>query len=179
MATLAEILRHVVIIGMLPKSRVRAALIAAYARERALTELVPDGLVFESNPRVADVETLTDAELVAFLKGAALILGPSLRREAHCICNMRGCFVWPLAAYVTLLRRDVVRARKAWKAFAAIPRLCAERLPFGHPVDLRDMEFEEFVLRLSTDLDMEEPTFAARAAAAATRITEAFELDRG
>ena len=179
MATLAEILRHVIVIGMLPKSKVRAELIAAYAQERALTELVPDGMVFDADPRVAHVETLTDAELVAFLKGAALILGPSLRREAHCICNMRGCVVWPLAAYVTLLRRDVVRARKAWKAFAGIPRLCAERLTFEDPVELRDMEFEEFVLRLSADQEMDEPTFAARAAAAATRITEEFELDRG
>jgi len=181
MATLAEILRHVVVIGMLPKSKVRAELIAAYAQERALTELVPDGLVFGADPRVADVETLTDAELVAFLKGAALILGPSLRREAHCICNMRGCVVWPLAAYVTLLRRDVVRARKAWKAFAGIPRLCAERLPVrtgdDGRFDLRKLTFDRFIDELVGEerygLGMDE---ARLGLLAAERIEHAFGL---
>ena len=178
MTAIAKILRHVVVIGMLPRSKVRAALVDDYAGEEATTTLIPAGMATEADLRVADIEALTDVELVAFLKGAALILGPSLRRETHCICNMRGCVIWPVAAYATLLRRDVGRARKAWKAFAEIPRLCAERLPFGHPVDLRAIEFEEFVLRLSADQDMEERTFATRAAAAAKRLTELFELAR-
>ena len=179
MATAHEILRHVIVIGMLPKSKVRAELIAAYQQdEEALTTLIPVGARVDHLPSVEDIETLADAELVAFIKGAALILGPALQQGTHCICNMRGCVIWPVAAYAALLRRDVTMGKKAWKAFAAIPRLCAERLPFGHPVDLRAMAFEEFVLRLARGVETEDPTFTMLGESAGDHLAELFELAR-
>lgn len=177
MATKAEILRHIVVIGMLPKSKVRIELIAAYAGHEALTSLIPAGLTVEAEPAVGDIEALTDAELVAFLKGAALILGPNLRRETHCICNMCGCVIWPVAAYAALLRRDVALARKTWKSFAKIPRLCAERLPVGPDVDLRRMDFEEFIFQIATGgVRSEGADLADFASAAAEQMGRAYRL---
>ena len=177
MTTVAEIIRRITIIGLLPKSAVRSELIAAYDDENALTTLIPAGVTAERELAIRDVETLPPAERVAFLKGAALILGPALRENAYCICNMRAAVILPIAAFTSLLRDDVARARKAWLTFAKIPRLCAERLPLDREARNGRLSFEEFVLKMAQqDLRLIETDFADLAQAAAERIDQAYDL---
>lgn len=177
MSSAAEIIRHVVIIGMLPKSAIRADLISAYAEEEALTTLVPAGFTAERELAIGDVESLSPEVRVAFLKGAALILGPGLREGTHCICNMRAAVMLPVAAYASLLRDDIVLARKAWPAFAKIPRLCAERLPFGRDEKLEQITFEDFVIKLAAEEYRElVGDFPAMAKVAAAKMEAAFDL---
>lgn len=184
MATAYEILRQIVVIGMLPKSKVRADLIAVYQQNLvALTTLIPVGKHDAPLPvvTVADIEALTGGEMVAFIKGAALILGPSLQYGKHCICNMPGCVILPVAAYVALLREDVGLARKNWKTFAKIPRLCGEKLPIrmeevDQQLDLRRLTFDQFIAELTGDGgDLSESELGR---VAAERIEKAFEIER-
>ena len=118
----------IIIIGMLPKSSVRARLTKEYDDREAYIRLLPAGLGPELRPK--DLDTLTLKEKASFLKGAALILEPRLRlRDGQdCTCS-RPCVLLPVAAFTSLLREDVELARKAWKDFAQIPRLCAEKFP--------------------------------------------------
>ena len=125
---------------------------------------------------IGDVESLAPAAQARFLKGAALILGPGLRNGFHCICNMPAAVMLPVAAFVSLLRADVGRARKAWPAFVKIPRLCAERLPLGPDVQLEQLTFEEFVVLMASEELPYRGDFAQMAKAAAAKIDEAFDL---
>ena len=177
MTTSAEIIRRVVTIGLLPESTVRGELIAAYRDENALTTLIPSGVTVERELEVSDVEGIHPDERVAFLKGAALILGPALREEEYCICNLRAGVILPLAAFASLLRDDVARARKAWPAFAKIPRLCAEHLPLDRAGRNGRLTFDEFVLKMAQrDLRQAMFDFADLAQAAAERIEDAYDL---
>jgi hypothetical protein len=173
----AEIIRRIVTIGLLPKSGVRDELIAAYGDESALTTLVPIGVIVEHELKVSDVEVLPPDERVAFLKGASLILGPALKKDEYCICNMRAAVILPVASFASLLRDDVVRARKAWPAFAKIPRLCAERLPLDRAGRNGRLSFEEFVLKMGQrNLHPVGQEFSDLAQAAAAQIDEAYDL---
>ena len=177
MTTVAEIIRRIIIIGLLPKSAVRSELIAAYADENALTTLIPAGVTAERELAIRDVEMLPPAERVAFLKGAALILGPAFRANEYCICNMRAAVILPIAAFTSLLRDDLARSRKAWSDFAKIPRLCAERLPLDREARNGRLSFEEFVLKMAQqDLRLIETDFTDLAQAAAERIDQAYDL---
>ena len=58
MTTVAEIIRRIIIIGLLPKSAIRSELIAAYDDENALTTLIPAGVTAERELAIRDVEML-------------------------------------------------------------------------------------------------------------------------
>mgnify|MGYP003333104767 CR=1 FL=1 len=176
MSSIDQLILRIILIGMLPKSDLRDELIAAYREERALAALIPAGLTAERELTIGDVESLAPAAQARFLKGAALILGPGLRNGFHCICNMPAAVMLPVAAFVSLLRADVGRARKAWPAFAKIPRLCAERLPLGPDVQLEQLTFEEFVVLMASEELPYRGDFAQMAKAAAAKIDEAFDL---
>lgn len=172
----AEIIQHIAVIGLLPRSSIRERLIASFADEESLISLVPVGMGLERDLDVADVEDLPPQERVAFLQGCAYILGPAFRENRYCICNMRAAVVLPVAAYATLLRNDLPRARKAWSAFAKIPRLCAERLPLGGE-RIERLNFEEFILKLARQAPRpSDADFAALAEAAAEQIDQAYAL---
>lgn len=118
------LLRALIVIGQLPRSRVREELLAAYDgrddSHNGFHRLIPRGFGVERDLRASDVEELSLQERVAFLKGAALLLGDRLRSGQDCICNMPAAVILPVAAYASLLREDVGLARKTWKTFAKI-----------------------------------------------------------
>lgn len=179
------LLRALIVIGQLPRSRARAELLAAYEgrydSHNDFYRLIPRGFGVERDLRASDVEELSLQERVAFLKGASLLLGDRLRSGQDCICNMLAAVILPVAAYASLLREDVALARKSWKTFAKIPRLCAEKLRISreegeHHLDLRRLTFDQFISELAGDRrDLSE---AELGRLAAERIEEAFELER-
>jgi hypothetical protein len=183
MATAHEILRHIVVIGMLPKSKVRTELLAAYDGNdegHDFYQLHPRGFGAERNLLASDVEELSLAERVAFLKGASLLLGDRLRARIHCICSMPPAVILPVAAFASILQEDFNMARKIWKSFANIPRLCGEKLRIeieeGEQfVDLRKLTFEQFIMKITGSSWVLSEVELGRLAA--ERIDEAFELN--
>ena len=177
------LLRALIVIGQLPRSRARSELLAAYEgrydSHNDFYRLIPRGFGVERDLRASDVEELSLQERVAFLKGASLLLGDRLRSGQDCICNMLAAVILPVAAYV--LREDVALARKTWKTFAKIPRLCAEKLQIRreegeHHLDLRRLTFDQFISELTGDRRGLSESELGRLAA--DRIEEAFELER-
>lgn len=179
------LLRALILIGQLPRSRTRSELLAAYDglvdTRTDFCRLVPHGFSTERELKANDVEGLTREERVSFLKGVALLLEGRLISGKHCICHMPAAVILPVAAYASLLREDVGLARKTWKAFAKIPRLCAEKLQIkkeegDEHLDLRKRTFDQFITEITgprRDLsEVELGTLAAE------RIEKAFELER-
>lgn len=178
------LLRALIVIGQLPRSRARDELLAAYEGRyedhNDFYRLIPRGFGVERDLGASDVEGLSLQERVAFLKGASLLLGDRLRANQDCICNMLAAVILPVAAYASLLREDVGLARKTWKTFAKIPRLCAERLQIRteegeHHLDLRRLTFDQFISELTGyRRDLSESELGRLAA---DRIEEAFDLE--
>ena len=179
------LLRALILIGQLPRSRTRSELLAAYDglvdTRTDFCRLVPHGFSTERELKANDVEGLTREERVSFLKGVALLLEGRLISGKHCICHMPAAVILPVAAYASLLREDVGLARKTWKTFAKIPRLCAEKLQIRreegeHHLDLRRLTFDQFISELTGDRRGLSESELGRLAA--DRIEEAFELER-
>jgi hypothetical protein len=178
------LLRNIILIGQLRRSATQTELLAAYEGQyenhNDFYRLIPRGFTAERDLIASDVEELSLQERVAFLKGASLLLGERLRTGGDCICNMLAAVILPVAAYASLLREDIGLARKTWKAFANIPRLCAEKLELekqegeGH-LDLRKRTFEQFINELAgnrrKDLTMDDHGMLA-----AEKIEKAFKL---
>jgi hypothetical protein len=152
------LLRNLILIGQLRRSATRTELLAAYEGQyenhNDFYRLIPRGFTAERDLIAFDVEELSLQERVAFLKGASLLLGERLRTGGDCICNMLAVVTLPVAAYASIMREDIGLARKAWKAFANIPRLCAEKLELQkldgeHHLDLRKRTFEQFINELA------------------------------
>jgi len=153
------LLRNIILIGQLSRTTTRTELLASYDLSRegeaSLHRLTPRGFLAERELKASDVEELSLAERVAFIKGGSLLLGDRLRNGGDCICNMQAIVILPVAAYASILREDVVLARKLWKTFANIPRLCAEKLQLRRnddeegQVDLRRRSFDEFIQELT------------------------------
>jgi len=179
------LLRALILIGQLPRSRARTELLAAYDglvdTRTDFCRLVPRGFSTERDLKANDVEGLTREERVSFLKGVALLLEGRLISGKHCICHMPAAVILPVAAYASLLREDVGLARKTWKAFAKIPRLCAEKLQIekeetDEHLDLRKLTFEQFIAEVTgSRRDLSEVELGRLAA---ERIEKAFELER-
>jgi hypothetical protein len=183
------LLRNIILIGQLSRTATRTELLAAYDLSRegeaSLYRLTPRGFLAERELKASDVEALSLAERVAFLKGASLLLGDRLRRGGDCICNMQAIVILPVAAYASILREDVVLARKLWKTFANIPRLCAEKLTEelkikkeegDEHLDLRKLAFDQFIAEFTgSRRDLSEVELGRLAA---ERIEKAFELER-
>jgi hypothetical protein len=179
------VLRNLILIGQLPRSMTRTELLAAYdlscEGEASLYRFLPRGFGAERNLLASDVEELSLVERVAFLKGASLLLGDRLRARVPCICHMPSAVILPVAAYASLLREDVGLARKTWKAFAKIPRLCAEKLQIekeegDEHLDLRKLTFDQFIAEVTgSRRDLSEVELGRLAA---ERIEKAFELER-
>lgn len=180
------LLRNLILIGQLPRTKTRAELLASYDAGRDdqvnFYRLTPRGFLAERQLKASDVEALSLAERVAFLKGASLLLGDRLRKGGDCICSMQAIVILPVAAYASILREDAVLARKLWKTFANIPRLCAERLLNRHRdeegrLDLRKLSFDDFVEELTTDdHGLDEVDRSRQGVRAAERMEEAFQL---
>ena len=179
------LLRALILIGQLPRSRARTELLAAYDglvdTRTDFCRLVPRGFSTERDLKANDVEGLTREERVSFLKGVALLLEGRLISGKHCICNMPAAVILPVAAYASLLREDIGLARKTWKTFAKIPRLCAEKLKIekeedDEHLDLRRLTFDQFISELTGDRRGLSESELGRLAA--ERIEEAFELQR-
>ena len=179
------LLRALILIGQLPRSRARTELLAAYDglvdTRTDFCRLVPRGFSTERDLKANDVEGLTREERVSFLKGLALLLEGRLISGKHCICNMPAAVILPVAAYASLLREDIGLARKTWKAFAKIPRLCAEKLQIekeetDEHLDLRKLTFEQFIAEVTgSRRDLSEVELGRLTA---ERIEKAFELER-
>ena len=179
------LLRALILIGQLPRSRTRSELLAAYDglvdTRTDFCRLVPHGFSTERELKANDVEGLTPEERVSFLKGVALLLEGRLISGKHCICHMPAAVILPVAAYASLLREDVGLARKTWKAFAKIPRLCAEKLQIkkeegDEHLDLRKRTFDQFITEITGPRrDLSEVELGRLAA---ERIEKAFELER-
>ena len=183
------VLRNLILIGQLPRSMTRTELLAAYDLSRegeaSLYRLLPRGFGAERNLLASDVEGLTREERVSFLKGVALLLEGRLISGKHCTCHMPAAVILPVAAYASLLREDVGLARKTWKAFAKIPRLCAEKLTEelkikkeegDEHLDLRKWTFDQFITEITGPRrDLSEVELGRLAA---ERIEKAFELER-
>jgi len=179
------LLRALILIGQLPRSRARTELLAAYDglvdTRTDFCRLVPRGFSTERDLKANDVEGLTREERVSFLKGVALLLEGRLISGKHCICNMPAAVILPVAAYASLLREDIGLARKTWKAFAKIPRLCAEKLQIekeegDEHLDLRKLTFDQFIAEVTgSRRDLSEVELGRLAA---ERIEKAFELER-
>lgn len=179
------LLRALILIGQLPRSRTRSELLAAYDglvdTRTDFCRLVPHGFSTERELKANDVEGLTREERVSFLKGVALLLEGRLISGKHCICHMPAAVILPVAAYASLLREDVGLARKTWKAFAKIPRLCAEKLQIkkeegDEHLDLRKRTFDQFITEITGPRrDLSEVELGRLAA---ERIEKAFELER-
>jgi hypothetical protein len=183
------LLRNIILIGQLSRTATRTELLAAYDLSRegeaSLYRLTPRGFLAERELKASDVEALSLAERVAFLKGASLLLGDRLRRGGDCICNMQAIVILPVAAYASILREDVVLARKLWKTFANIPRLCAEKLTDelkikkeegDEHLDLRKLTFDQFIEEVTgSRRDLSEVELGRLTA---ERIEKAFELER-
>ena len=180
--TVRALLRNIILIGQLPRSATRAELLAAYDGEKFSNLqdfycLIPRGFAAERDLKASDVEGLSLEERVAFLKGASLLLGNRLRKGDHCICHMPSAVILPVATFASILREDVGQARKVWKAFAQIPRLCAERLHFGPNIDLRRIDFEEFINKLAGEgLAGADADLANIARASADQMGRAYRL---
>ena len=178
------LLRALILIGQLPRSRTRSELLAAYDglvdTRTDFCRLVPHGFSTERELKANDVEGLTREERVSFLKGVALLLEGRLISGKHCICHMPAAVILPVAAYASLLREDVGLARKTWKAFAKIPRLCAEKLQIkkeegDEHLDLRKRTFDQFITEITGPRrDLSEVELGRLAA---ERIEKAFELE--
>jgi len=179
------LLRALILIGQLPRSRARTELLAAYDglvdTRTDFCRLVPRGFSTERDLKANDVEGLTREERVSFLKGVALLLEGRLISGKHCICHMPAAVILPVAAYASLLREDIGLARKTWKAFAKIPRLCAEKLQIekeetDEHLDLRKLTFDQFITEVTgSRRDLSEVELGRLAA---ERIEKAFELER-
>ncbi len=179
------LLRALILIGQLPRSRTRTELLAAYDglvdTRTDFCRLVPRGFSTERDLKANDVEGLTREERVSFLKGVALLLEGRLISGKHCICNMPAAVILPVAAYASLLREDIGLARKTWKAFAKIPRLCAEKLQIekeetDEHLDLRKLTFDQFITEVTgSRRDLSEVELGRLTA---ERIEKAFELER-
>ena len=179
------LLRALILIGQLPRSRTRTELLAAYDglvdTRTDFCRLVPRGFSTERDLKANDVEGLTREERVSFLKGVALLLEGRLISGKHCICHMPAAVILPVAAYASLLREDVGLARKTWKAFAKIPRLCAEKLQIekeetDEHLDLRKLAFDQFIEEVTgSRRDLSEVELGRLTA---ERIEKAFELER-
>jgi hypothetical protein len=183
------VLRNLILIGQLPRSRTRSELLSAYDglvdARTDFCRLVPRGFSTERELKANDVEGLTREERVSFLKGVALLLEGRLISGKHCICHMPAAVILPVAAYASLLREDVGLARKTWKAFAKIPRLCAEKLTDelkikkeegDEHLDLRKLTLDQFITEITgSRRDLSE---AELGRLAAERIEKAFELER-
>ena len=183
------LLRALILIGQLPRSRARTELLAAYDgrydSHNDFYRLIPRGFLAERDLRASDVEDLSLQERVAFLKGASLLLGDRLRSGGDCICHMPSAVILPVAAFASILREDVGLARKTWKAFANIPRLCAEKLTEklkikkeegDEHLDLRKRTFDQFIAEVTGPRrDFSEVELGRLAA---ERIEKAFELER-
>lgn len=181
------LLRNLILIGQLSRTTTRAELLAAYDLTTegmaTLYRLTPRGFLAERELKASDVEALSLAERVAFLKGASLLLGDRLRRGGDCICSMQAIVILPVAAYASILREDVVLARKLWKTFANIPRLCAEKLELRRnddeagQVDLRTRTFDGFIHELTGDIGaFGEENESQLGLLAAERIEQAYRL---
>jgi hypothetical protein len=150
----AALIRTLVLVGQLPRTRTRAEILDAYSGLESVEapalfmNLTPRGVTAAHPLGPADVIHLPLSERIAFLKGADRLLRPRLGEiEArYCICDMPPGVTLPIAAFASLLREDLTSAHKAWGAFAKIRRWCAERLPCidGHR-GLAGMSFEDFV----------------------------------
>ncbi len=179
------LLRALILIGQLPRSRTRTELLAAYDglvdTRTDFCRLVPRGFSTERDLKANDVEGLTREERVSFLKGVALLLEGRLISGKHCICNMPAAVILPVAAYASLLREDIGLARKTWKAFTKIPRLCAEKLQIekeetDEHLDLRKLTFDQFITEVTgSRRDLSEVELGRLTA---ERIEKAFELER-
>ncbi len=181
------LLRNIILIGQLSRTATRTELLAAYDLSRegeaSLHRLTPRGFLAERELKASDVEALSLAERVAFLKGASLLLGDRLRRGADCICNMQAIVILPVAAYASILREAVVLARRLCKTFANIPRLCAEKLQLHRnddeegQIDLRKRNFDGFIQELTAKthvgFDADESQLGALAA---DQIEQAYRL---
>ena len=183
------VLRNLILIGQLPRSRTRSELLSAYDglvdARTDFCRLVPRGFSTERELKANDVEGLTREERVSFLKGVALLLEGRLISGKHCICHMPAAVILPVAAYASLLREDVGLARKIWKTFAKIPRLCAEKLKDelkikkeegDEHLDLRKLTLDQFITEITgSRRDLSEVELGRLAA---ELIEKAFELDR-
>jgi hypothetical protein len=179
------VLRNLILIGQLPRSMTRTELLAAYDgrydSHNDFYRLIPRGFEAERNLLASDIEELSLVERVAFLKGASLLLGDRLRASVPCICHMPAAVILPVAAFASILREDVGLARKTWKAFAKIPRLCAEKLQIekeegDEHLDLRKLTFDQFITEVTGPRrDFSEVELGRLAA---ERIEKAFELER-
>jgi len=180
------LLRNIILIGQLSRTTTRTELLASYDLSRegeaSLHRLTPRGFLAERELKASDVEALSLAERVAFLKGASLLLGDRLRNGGDCICNMQAIVILPVAAYASILREDVILARKLWKTFANIPRLCAEKLQLRRnddegQVDLRRRSFDDFIQELTgmghEGFNADEPRLGVLAA---DQIEQAYRL---
>ena len=177
------LLRNIILIGQLRPSAVRTELLAAYDGNDAdhdFYRFLPRGFEAERNLLASDVEELSLAERVAFLKGASLLLGDRLRAKVYCICSMPPAVILPVAAYASILQEDFNMARKIWKEFANIPRLCGEKLRIEREegeqfVDLSKLTFEQFIMKITgSSWDLSEVELGRLAA---EQIEEAFELN--
>lgn len=183
------VLRNLILIGQLPRSRTRSELLSAYDglvdARTDFCRLVPRGFSTERELKANDVEGLTREERVSFLKGVALLLEGRLISGKHCICHMPSAVILPVAAFASILREDVGLARKTWKTFAKIPRLCAEKLTDelkikkeegDEHLDLRKLTFDQFITEITgSRRDLSEVELGRLAA---ERIEKAFELER-
>ena len=176
------LLRNIILIGQLRRSAVRTELLAAYDGNdegHDFYQLLPRGFGAERNLLASDVEELSLAERVAFIKGASLLLGDRLRARVYCICSMPSGVILPVAAYASILQEDFNMARKIWKEFANIPRLCGEKLRIeieeGEQfVDLRKLTFDQFIMKITgSPQDLSEVELGRLAA---EQIEKAFKL---
>ena len=177
------LLRNIILIGQLRRSAVRTELLAAYDGNdegHDFYQLLPRGFGAERNLLASDVEELSLAERVAFIKGASLLLGDRLRARVYCICSMPSGVILPVAAFASILQEDFNMARKIWKEFANIPRLCGEKLRIEREegeqfVDLSKLTFEQFIMKITgSSWDLSEVELGRLAA---EQIEEAFELN--
>jgi len=177
------LLRNIILIGQLRRSAVRTELLAAYDGNdegHDFYQLLPRGFGAERNLLASDVEELSLAERVAFIKGASLLLGDRLRARVYCICSMPSGVILPVAAFASILQEDFNMARKIWKEFANIPRLCGEKLRIRREegeqfVDLRKLTFEQFIMKITgSSWDLSEVELGRLAA---EQNEEAFELN--
>lgn len=177
------LLRNIILIGQLRRSAVRTELLAAYDGNDAdhdFYQFLPRGFEAERKLLASDVEELSLVERVAFIKGASLLLGDRLRARVYCICSMPSGVILPVAAFASILQEDFNMARKTWKEFANIPRLCGEKLRIeieeGEQfVDLRKLTFEQFIMKITGSSWVLSEVELGRLAA--ERIEEAFELN--
>ena len=139
---------NLILLGMLPKCRVKDELLAAYdgndAVGDAFTYLSTRYVGVDLQIRASLVWQLEVEERVALIKGISYLVKGRLA-SGHCICDMRPIVTLPVAAFASLLQDDLQAAHKAWSSFSRIPRLCAERLKGIGPDGLAGMSLEDFI----------------------------------